>query len=279
MRAPRLTLVATPIGNLDDLSPRAAAALREADLVACEDTRRTRVLMQRVGGRAELMSVHQHNEAERTAIILERIRSGEAVALVSDAGTPAVSDPGARIVAAAHNAGLEVSMIPGPSAVTAALAASGMGGGQFAFVGFFPRKPGELRELLDAYDALRVPLVGFESPNRAGRLLDVLAERDPERQVAICRELTKLHEEVIRCPASEASARLGTTVRGEVTLVLAPTAAADRAPDLDPALELLARSGVGPRSAAEIIAALGVAPKNTAYAAALELAKEAESGP
>ncbi|MDH3226273.1 MAG: 16S rRNA (cytidine(1402)-2'-O)-methyltransferase [Thermoleophilia bacterium] len=279
MTAPRLTVVATPIGNLEDLSPRAAAALRDADLIACEDTRRTRILTQHVGAHAEVMSVHQHNEAERTATILERVRSGDSVVLVSDAGMPSVSDPGARVVAAAHAADLEVSVIPGPSAVTSAIAAAGMAERAFAFVGFFPRKATELRQLLDAYDGLRVALVGFESPNRVTRLLELLAERDPDREITICRELTKLHEEIIRCPAGEAAEKLGTTVRGEVTLVLAPAVAAEEAPDLRPALRLLAQSGVGARASAKIVAALGAASKNAAYAAALELARESESAP
>jgi 16S rRNA (cytidine1402-2'-O)-methyltransferase len=272
-------VVATPIGNLEDLSPRAADALRNADLIACEDTRRTRVLTQHVGARAELISVHQHNEAERTATLLDRIRSGASVVLVSDAGMPGVSDPGARVVTAAHEAGIEVSVIPGPSAVTTAIAAAGVSDAGFAFVGFFPRKAGELREMLDAYDRLGVALVGFESPNRVTRLLTHLAERDPDRQVTVCRELSKLHEEIIRCRAEDALERLGTTVRGEVTLVLGPATATDDEIDIAPALKLLARSGVGARASAEIIATLGAASKNAAYAAALELAKDAESGP
>jgi 16S rRNA (cytidine1402-2'-O)-methyltransferase len=151
--------------------------------------------------------------------------------------------------------------------------------GGFAFIGFFPRKRGELWGLLDDYDRLRVAVVGFESPNRVARLLTHLAERDPDRGITICRELSKLHEEVIRCTARDAAERLGTTVRGEVTLVLAPASADDEGVDIRPALELLADNGVGARASAEIIAALGVASKNAAYAAALELTKDAEHGP
>ena len=278
-RAPRLVVVATPIGNLDDLSPRAEAALREADLIACEDTRRTRVLAERAGSRAELIALHRHSERARTETVLQRARRGEAVVLVSDAGTPVVSDPGALLIAAAHAADLPVQVIPGPSAVTAAVAASGFAGDAFAFVGFLPRKRGDLERLLDAHDRLGVALVGFESPNRLRRTLEWLAARDSGRGVAICRELTKLHEQIVRASAAAALEMLDAEPRGEVTLVLEPVDAVEAPTDLTPGLELLARAGVGPRASAEIVAALGAGAKNAAYEAALDLLRDAESGP
>ncbi len=262
-----LVVVGTPIGNLADLSPRAADALRGADLVACEDTRRTAPLLRHAGSGAKMVAVHQHNEAARAADLVARMRDGARVALVSDAGMPLVSDPGARLVRAALDASLPVEVVPGPSAVTAALAASGLAGeGGFAFLGFAPRRAAERRRLMEALAGLDVPAVAFESPRRLPALLGEIARAWPERPVAVCRELTKLHEEVVRGTAEEVAERLSEAPRGEVTVVIGAAGAAE--PDearLRDVLDLLADAGLSPARAAEVAAALGVASRNRAY--------------
>ena len=271
-----LVVVATPIGNLEDLSPRAARALREADLVACEDTRRTATLLRAAGSSAPMIPSHEHNEAARAADLVRRMQAGARVALVSDAGMPVVSDPGARAVRAAVEAGLPVTVVPGPSAVEAALALSGVPGVEegYAFVGFFPRRQAERRRVLEAAGALAV--VGFEGPRRVAGLLADLAAIDPARPVAVCRELTKLHEQVVRGPAAEVAQRLADPLRGEVTVVIAPAPAAAGdagAPALAAGMALLIDAGLSPARAAEAAAALGAAPRNAAYRAALAAAE------
>jgi 16S rRNA (cytidine1402-2'-O)-methyltransferase len=262
-----LVVVGTPIGNLADLSPRAADALRGADLVACEDTRRTAPLLRHAGSDAAMVPVHQHNEAARAADLVARMRAGARVALVSDAGMPLVSDPGARLVRAALDASLPVEVVPGPSAVTAALAASGLAGeGGFAFLGFAPRRAAERRRLMEVLAALEVPAVLFDSPRRLPALLAEIARAWPERPVAVFRELTKLHEEVVRGTAAEVAERLGDAPRGEVTVVIGT--AGQPEPDearLREVLRVLADAGLSPARAAEVAAALGVASRNRAY--------------
>jgi 16S rRNA (cytidine1402-2'-O)-methyltransferase len=275
-------VVGTPIGNLADLSPRAAEALRAADLVACEDTRRTAPLLRHAGANAPMASLHQHNEAARAADLVARIRDGARVALVSDAGMPLVSDPGARLVRAAIDAGLEVEVVPGPSAVTAALAASGLAGeGGFAFLGFAPRRAAERRRLVERLAGLDVPVVAFESPRRLPGLLAEIAAALPDRPVAVCRELTKLHEEVVRGSAAEVARRLAQPVRGEVTVVVgaAPGAAGTDDARLREVLALLRQAGLGPARAADVAAALGAAPRNRAYREALAARDAAEGRP
>jgi 16S rRNA (cytidine1402-2'-O)-methyltransferase len=268
-----LVVVGTPIGNLADLSPRAAEALREADVVACEDTRRTAPLLRHAGSGAPMVAVHQHNEAARAADLVARMRAGARVALVSDAGMPLVSDPGARLVGAALDAGLPVEVVPGPSAVTAALAVSGLAGeGGFVFLGFVPRRAAERRRLLERLAVLEAPAVAFESPRRLPGLLAEIAAALPERPVAVCRELTKFHEEVVRGTAAEVAARLAEPPRGEVTVVIgaAPAGAAERDDRrLRDVLALLREAGLGPARAAEVAAALGAASRNRAYREAL----------
>ena len=274
-----LVVVGTPIGNLADLSPRAAEALRDADLVACEDTRRTATLLRRAGSQAPMLAVHQHNEAGRAAELVARMQAGARVALVSDAGMPLVSDPGARLVRAALDAGLPVGVVPGPSAVTAALAASGLAGeGGFAFVGFVPRRGGERRRLMEALGGLQVPAVAFESPKRLPALLAEIAEAWPERPVAVCRELTKMHEQVVRGTAAEVAARVREPPRGEITVVIGAAAPSAEPGDsrLREVLGLLRQAGLSPARAAEVAAALGAAPRNRAYRQALS---ERGSGP
>jgi 16S rRNA (cytidine1402-2'-O)-methyltransferase len=221
--SPGLYLVGTPIGNLDDLSPRAVRTLREADAILTEDTRRTRILLDRFGIRTPMMSCHKFNEAARVEAVLGRIRDGAALALVSESGMPAVSDPGARLVAACGRQGLPVTAVPGPSAVTAAVALSGFPCGGFVFEGFLPRTPAARRRRLEAVLAARVPVVVFESPHRLVRLLEDLRDRAPDRQVMVGRELTKAFEECVRGTAGEVLARFGGRgVKGEVVLVVAP---------------------------------------------------------
>src|SRR6266550_2977294 len=188
----RLVVCPTPIGNLEDVTLRVLSALRDADVVACEDTRRTRVLLDRYGVSARLVSYHEHNEDRRAAELVERMRAGEVVALVSDAGMPLISDPGYVLVRACVAAGLAVEVLPGPSAALAALVASALPADRWRFVGFLPRKKGELSQVFTAPETV----VAFESPHRVAAALAALAAVDPAREVAVCRELTKVHEEV-----------------------------------------------------------------------------------
>jgi 16S rRNA (cytidine1402-2'-O)-methyltransferase len=261
----RLIVCPTPIGNLEDITLRVLAALREADVVACEDTRRTRVLLDRYGVKARLVSYHEHNERERAAELVKRMRAGEVVALVSDAGMPLVSDPGFVLVRACVAAGLAVEVLPGPSAAVSALVASALPADRWRFAGFLPRKRSELLEAFSSPETL----VAFESPRRVAASLAVLASVDPDRQVAVCRELTKLHEEVVRGTASEVAARYASEPpRGEVALVVGPAPAA--AHDIDPAVDALRRlvdAGAKPRPAAAVVAQLTGVPANALYRA------------
>ena len=221
----RLMVCPTPIGNMEDITLRVLSALREADVIAAEDTRHTRALLDRYGASAPLVSYHEHNEEKRAAELVGRMQAGEVVALVSDAGMPLVSDPGYVLVRACVGAGLAVEVLPGPSAALTALVASGLPSDSWRFVGFLPRKRGDLRRVLAAPGA--GSLVAFESPKRVPATLAVLAEVDPDRQVAVARELTKLHEEVVRGTAAELAARYADAPpRGEVVLVVAPPAMA-----------------------------------------------------
>jgi 16S rRNA (cytidine1402-2'-O)-methyltransferase len=216
----RLVVCPTPIGNLEDITLRVLSALREADVVACEDTRRTRVLLDRYGVKARLVSYHEHNERSRSAELVKRMRGGEVVALVSDAGMPLVSDPGYLLVRGCVAAGLPVEVLPGPSAAITALVASGLPADEWHFHGFLPRKKGELRDVLSHGDGT---LVAFESPRRLPATLSLLAELDPSREVAVCRELTKAHEEIVRGTAAELAARYADgPPKGEIVLVVAP---------------------------------------------------------
>jgi 16S rRNA (cytidine1402-2'-O)-methyltransferase len=262
----RLIVCPTPIGNLEDVTLRVLAALREADVVACEDTRRTRVLLDRYGVAAKLLSYHEHNEAGRAAELVRRMHHGETVALVSDAGMPLVSDPGFVLVRACVAAGLAVEVLPGPSAALAALVASALPADRWRFVGFLPRKRAELAEVFGSPETV----VAFESPRRVGASLGVLAELDAERPVAICRELTKLHEEVIRGAAGELAARYrDEPPRGEVVLVIgaAPILGDhDLAPAID-AVRRLVDAGAKPRVAAGVVAERTGAKANALYRA------------
>jgi 16S rRNA (cytidine1402-2'-O)-methyltransferase len=262
----RLVVCPTPIGNLEDVTLRVLSALREASVVACEDTRRTRVLLDRYGVKAATVSYHEHNERERAAALVERMRAGETVALVSDAGMPLVSDPGFVLVAGCIAAGLAVEVLPGPSAALTALVASGLPAESWRFVGFLPRKRGELTALLAGTPET---LVAFESPRRLAATLAVLAEADPDRPAVVCRELTKVHEEIARGTASELAARYSEAEpRGEIVLVVGAAPAQEAA--LEPALAAVRRlveAGAKPRTAASVVAELTGTSANALYRA------------
>lgn len=221
-----LHVCAVPIGNLDDASPRLRRVLAEVDVIACEDTRVTRRLLDLLGVAtdARLLAHHAHNEVASAAGLVALLTAGSDVAIVSDAGSPSVSDPGSALVSAAHAAGVQVVAVPGPSAVAAALGVAGLGGSGHRFIGFLPRADGELRAVLG--EPGNEVLVAFESPQRLVRLLEVLAELQPTRTVVVCRELTKRFEQVARGSAAEVLEAVEDPVRGEVVVVLEPLSAA-----------------------------------------------------
>jgi 16S rRNA (cytidine1402-2'-O)-methyltransferase len=261
-----LAVCATPIGNLDDVTLRVLAELAEADVVLCEDTRHTRRLLDRHGIPTRLLSYHEHNEAKRTAELLPRLQSGERVALVSDAGLPGISDPGARLVGAALGAGVAVTVLPGPSAVETALVASGLAGQRYQFVGFLPRGAKALRALWEELAQWPHPVVAFESPQRLPATLRSLADVDPERPVAVCRELTKEFEEIARGTAAEVAARFSSAPKGEITLVVGAGAAGDvDASAAVAAVSELVDAGVPRRQAADVVARLTGAARNELY--------------
>ena len=265
MSAGRLIVCPTPIGNLEDVTLRVLSALRDADVVACEDTRRTRVLLERYGVQASLVSYHEHNERERAAELVARMRDGAVVALVSDAGMPLVSDPGYVLVQGCVAAGLEVEVLPGPSAALAALVASALPADAWRFAGFLPRRRAALLDVLSSPDTV----VAFESPRRVAATLAALAEVDPDRPVALCRELTKVHEEVVRGTAAELAGRYaGAPPRGEVVLVVGGASApAGADPAAVEAVRRLVDGGARARVAASVVAELTGASANELYAA------------
>ena len=265
----RLVVCPTPIGNLEDVTLRVLAALRDASVVACEDTRRTRVLLERHGVAATLVCYHEHNEAARSSELVRRMADGDVVALVSDAGMPLVSDPGFVLVQACVAAGLEVEVLPGPSAALAALVASALPSDAWRFVGFLPRKKGALLEVLDSPETV----VAFESPNRVPATLAALSVVEPDRPVVLCRELTKMHEEIVRGTASSLAARYADEPpRGEVVLVFG---GAERSEDAAlagaiAAVRRLVDDGARPKTAAAVVAELTGTSKNALYRAVLE---------
>ena len=274
--------MSTPIGNLGDLSPRALETLAQADLVCCEDTRHTRGLLTHAGLKGvRLMSLHGHNEMSRVESILALLAEGRTVAVVSDAGTPAVSDPGGRLVAAAAAAGATVTTVPGPSAALAALVVSGLPTDRFCFEGFLPRRGGERRRRVEAVAGDARTVVLFEAPGRlAATLRDLLDACGPERPVVVARELTKLHEEVWRGTLAEASVTFAQRdVRGEVVVVVAGDPRAGRPPDDSDIVEALRErleAGDSLRDAAGQVAGdMGVS-RRRAYDLALGLRRIAE---
>jgi 16S rRNA (cytidine1402-2'-O)-methyltransferase len=267
-----LAICATPIGNLDDVTLRVLEELRSADRVLCEDTRRTRILLGRHGISARLESHHRHNEAARTSRVIERLQAGERIALVSDAGLPGVNDPGARLIVAAVAAGVEVTVLPGSSAVETALVASGLGADRYQFVGYLPRKMGELRALGESLGAWTGAIVAFESPRRLPVSLGVLAELLPGRSAAVCRELTKRFEEIVRGTLEELVIQFAEPPRGEITLVLGPTDEMRSVGDDEVAraavVDLIA-AGARRRAAADVVSRLTGASRNALYRGSL----------
>jgi 16S rRNA (cytidine1402-2'-O)-methyltransferase len=261
----RLLICATPIGNLRDVTLRVLDALREADILACEDTRHTQILLAHHGISARrLTSFHEHNERARASALVARMCAGATVALVSDAGTPLISDPGFALVNACLRQGVPVHVLPGPSAAVAGLIASGLSAQRWRFVGFLPRKAAELERLLAR---THETTVAFESPRRLPRVLRLLAELDQQRAVAVCRELTKLHEQVRRGTAGELATHYEQNQpRGEIVLVIGAAAprTGRRAEALE-ALQRLVEAGARPRQAASVIAGLTGVRANELY--------------
>ena len=273
----RLLVVGTPIGNLGDLTPRAAEALRRADLVVAEDTRLAARLLAHVGVRRPTVAFNEHAPEGRLGELLARLADGATLALTTDAGMPAVSDPGARLVAAARAAGAAVEVLPGASAVTAAIAAAGVEATGFLFGGFLPSRPASARSaalerLLGTAGEAGLPLVLFEAPHRIAALLASLERVAPAARVALCRELTKVHEEVLVGSPAEVAAALREP-RGELTLVISdlPSAPASAAAfDVAALVTAATRASLAPRTTVELLRAAGV-PRREAYRAVQEI--------
>jgi 16S rRNA (cytidine1402-2'-O)-methyltransferase len=285
MTAPKATaglhLVATPIGNLGDITLRALETLAGVDIIACEDTRITRRLTERYGIAAELMTYHEHNAATVRPKIIQWLAEGRSVALVSDAGTPLISDPGFKLVREAASAGHKVVALPGPSSVLTALSVAALPTDRFFFEGFLPAKQAARRARLSELARTDATLVLFESGNRVQEALVDLAEILGSREAAICRELTKLHEEVLRARLPELAAQAGALeTRGEFVLVVGPPHADAQVWPAD-ALDALLRDSLVHRSVKDAVAhavALSGRPRREVYARALELAKQANAG-
>ena len=269
----RLHLVATPIGNLEDVTLRALRVLGEVDWVLAEDTRRTRVLLEQHGVRAQMKSLHAHNEASRVEAVLEALERGEEVALVSDAGTPLLSDPGPRLVIAAVEAGHEVVAVPGASAPLAALSVAGLSADAFSFVGFLPRKAGARQRRIEELRDRPETLIFFESPQRVGDTLALLAEEMGDRPACLARELTKLHEAVVRGTLGALAQRVEVPPRGEITLVGAgaPPPSPPSAQGVDRAIRERLAAGASARDAASQVAASLGTPRSRVYARVLAL--------
>jgi len=264
-----LAVCATPIGNVEDVTLRVLAELRAADVVLAEDTRRTRTLLDRHAIDVPLLSYHEHNEAARVAELVPRLVEGDRMALVSDAGLPGISDPGVRLVRAARDAGVEVTVLPGASAVETALVASGLVAQRYLFVGFLPRRQAELAALWRELAQWSWPVVAFESPRRLPASLASLAAVDPSRTVAVCRELTKRFEEIRVGPATELAHALREPVKGEVTLVLGPPSAPDGEEEARRATAELVADGTSRRLAADVVSRLTGVPRNVLYRSTL----------
>lgn len=252
-----LYVVATPIGNLEDITYRAVRLLKEADWIACEDTRTTRRLLDHYGIQTRTISYHEHNEANRTEDLIARLEQGETGALVSDAGTPLLSDPGYRIVRAAVEAGIRIEPLPGASALLAALVVSGLPTDQFHFGGFLPAKHGQRTRVLESLRDEQATLVFYEAPHRIVESLEDIAATLGEREVVVARELTKLHEEVLRGTATEIRAALESrdAIRGEFVILIAKASEpADDGTPPEEAVEALVRAGVNRMDAMKTVA-------------------------
>ena len=268
-----LYVVATPIGNLSDASPRSVEVLRSVDLVACEDTRTTRTLLGHYGITARTLALHEHNERAAAKELIAALRAGQSVALVSDAGTPGIADPGAQLVAEAHRAGLRVSPVPGPSAAAAAFSAAGFAAPGYRFAGFLPASGGARRKAIEALDG-SLPVVLFEAPHRIARTLAELAEKlGPAREIALARELSKKFEEVARLTLGDAESWLKAPHRlqGEFVIVLSAGEAAQSL-DADRVLDILLES-LAPSEAAKTAARITGLPKGELYRRALSRRK------
>jgi 16S rRNA (cytidine1402-2'-O)-methyltransferase len=285
-----LYICPTPIGNLEDVTLRVLTVLKRVELIACEDTRHTRILLDRYNVGTRLVSFHEHNEEQRMSVLLPLLREGKDVAVVSDAGMPGVSDPGFTLVRACAAEDLPVTVLPGPSAVPTALVVSGLPADRFAFVGFLARGTNKLVDQIAAFDGTGAAVVAFEAPRRLAASLAAIGKRWPERRLAVCRELTKLHEQVLRGTAVEVTLALPEPARGEIVLVLeaagrAAGSAGGRsggneaepvsfgASDavLQTALRELLAAGVGTKKAAGIVAGLTGLPKRQVYDLALRI--------
>lgn len=270
-----LRVVATPLGNLDDITLRALEVLRHADVIACEDTRHTRQLCDRHGIRATLLALHEHNENQAAEKLVALLREGKRVALVSDAGTPGISDPGARAVAAVRAAGLRVSPLPGPSAAVAAMSAAGLPDARFLFAGFLPTKSTARRAEIERLGAIPAALVFYEAPHRIEETIgDLAASLEPERTLVVARELTKLFEQIAAMPLGEGPAWLAADAnrrRGEFVLIVSgPPPRTGLDVEIERVLTtLLAELPV--KQAAKLAATITGAPKNALYQRALEL--------
>lgn len=272
--AGNLYLVSTPIGNLEDITLRALRILREeAARIACEDTRQTQKLLDHFSIRKPLVSYHDHNEASRTAELLEKLQSGESVALVSDAGTPLVSDPGFRIVAAAIANGVQVIPIPGASAALAGLAGSGLPPDEFRFIGFLPAKSGARQRCLEGLSAEQATVIAYESPHRILETLLDMSRLWGNRRVVVARELTKIHEEFLRGTAAEIHAELAKrpVVKGEITLLIGRAEEASKVADPGQEIERLqSEEGLGRMEAIKTVAKRLGLPKREVYRLAAE---------
>jgi len=264
----KLTVCPTPIGNMADVTTRVREALVGADYIACEDTRRTGALLDRLRIRPapRLVSNHEGNESARASELAKRIERGARVALVSDAGMPAISDPGYRLIRTCIERDLEVEVLPGPSVVPVALVASGLPTDRWRFEGFLPKRTGEMERVLRSTETV----IAFESPRRVGESLAALAAIAPDRPAAVCRELSKLHEEVSRGTLAELARRYRGDVKGEIVLVIGPAQAEEHGDDISfavDALRHLVQSGARPRAAASVVAALTGTRANDLYRA------------
>jgi len=264
----RLVVCPTPIGNVDDVTPRMREALVSADYIACEDTRRTGALLERLRIRPapRLISNHEGNESVRATELAQRIERGESVTLVSDAGMPGISDPGYKLIRRCIDRSLDITVLPGPSVVPVALVASGLPTDRWRFEGFLPRRAGEMERVLRSTETV----VAFESPRRIGESLGALASLAPDRPAAVCRELSKIHEEVARGTLGDLARRFRSDVKGEIVLVIGPAAAAEHDKDVGfavDALRHLVQSGARPRAAASVVAALTGTRANDLYKA------------
>ncbi len=264
----RLTICPTPIGNMDDITKRVRDALVSADYIACEDTRRTGRLLDllEISPKPRMVSNHEGNETSRASELTKRIERGDNIALVSDAGMPAISDPGYRLVQACIDRGLEIVVLPGPTVVPVALVASGLPTDRWRFEGFLPKRSGEMERVLNSTETV----IAFESPRRISNSLAALAALAPERQAAVCREMTKLHEEVTRGTLSELALRFKGDVKGEIVLVIGPAESSAHGHDTAIAVEALKRlvkAGARPRAAATVVAALTGTRANDLYKA------------